>query len=50
MVDRAGEGEPRDPSAANDPTGSRLTETMKATVSRNFRRASARWTRLSPAR
>ena len=32
------------PRAANDPIGSRLIATMKATVRMNFRRASARWT------
>jgi hypothetical protein len=38
------------PSAANEPTGSRLTETMKATVRTNLSRASRRWTTLSRAR
>jgi hypothetical protein len=38
------------PSAANEPIGSRLTETMKATVRTNLSRASRRWTTLSRAR
>jgi hypothetical protein len=38
------------PSAPKDPIGSRLTETMKATVRTNFRRGSTRWTTLSRAR
>jgi hypothetical protein len=38
------------PSAANDPTGRRLIETMKATVRTNLSRASSRWTTLSRAR
>jgi hypothetical protein len=35
-------------SAAKEPTGSRLTERMKAMTSRNLSRASARWRALSP--
>jgi hypothetical protein len=38
------------PSARNDPTGRRLTETMKTTVRTNLSRASRRWTTLSRAR
>jgi hypothetical protein len=38
------------PRARNDPTGSRLTETMNATVRMNLSRASRSWTTLSRAR
>jgi hypothetical protein len=38
------------PSAANEPTGRMLTETMKATVRTSLIRASRRWTTLARAR
>jgi hypothetical protein len=37
-------------SATNDPTGRSVTLRMNASVSRNFRRASARWSQLERAR
>jgi hypothetical protein len=49
-VERAARASHAIPRAPNDPTGSRLIETMKATVRRNLSRASSRWTTLSRAR
>jgi len=49
-VERPASASHATPRAANDPTGSRLTETMNATVRTNFRRASRWWTTLSRER
>jgi hypothetical protein len=50
IVERSTRASQAIPSAANEPTGSRLIETMKATVRMNLSRASRRWTTLSRAR
>jgi hypothetical protein len=49
-VERAARASQAIPRAANEPTGSRLIETMNATVRTNLRRGSTRWTTLSRAR